>query len=309
MAVAARNKHREGVFHWKVNAGAGFIAPRLFTCSIRIDYTVHMVTKKACLSEQELAQYHDKGWIVPRWELPEKIIAEMRREYDLLLERNRHIASDIMLAPHQTNGGSMGVAGSEKWLEFATHPGLMEIARQLIGDDIILWGTTIFGKPPRSGKETPWHQDGDYYPIKPLEVLTIWIPLDDVTEENGPMRFIPGSHREHKLFSHSWIDGDDKTINMVVDPEHFDESSAEPLLLRTRQVSFHDVYMIHGSGPNRSDHRRAALIVRLMPASSYYDHALGAEIGKKHPSQGYGERPLYLVSGQDRAGNNFTIGH
>ena len=48
----------------------------------------------------------------------------------------------------------MGVIGSEKWLNFATHPGLVAIARQLIGDDIILWGTTIFGKPARSGKET-----------------------------------------------------------------------------------------------------------------------------------------------------------
>jgi hypothetical protein len=46
-----------------------------------------------------------------------------------------------------------------------------------------------------------------------------------------------------------------------------------------------------------------------MPATSYYDHALGAEIGKRHPAQGYGVRPLYLISGQDRAGNNFSIGH
>ena len=49
--------------------------------------------------------------------------------------------------------------------------------------------------------------------------------------------------------------------------------------------------------------------MRLMPASSFYDHALGAEIGKKHPLQGYGERPLYLVSGADKAGNHFEIGH
>jgi hypothetical protein len=46
-----------------------------------------------------------------------------------------------------------------------------------------------------------------------------------------------------------------------------------------------------------------------MPATSTYDHALGAEIGKRHPAQGYGVRPLYLISGRDRAGNNFSIGH
>lgn len=261
------------------------------------------------LCDEELALYHEKGWIVPRWELPQALIDDMRREYADLLARNSQLDSDIIMAPHQTNGGSMGVIGSDKWLEFATHPGLIKIARQLIGDDIILWGTTIFGKPPFSGKETPWHQDGEYYPIKPLDVLTIWIPLDDVTPQNGPMRFIPGSHNAHKLYSHSRIEGDDKTINLVCDPEHFDEMTAESLLLKAGQVSFHDVYMIHGSMANRTERRRAAFVVRLMPATSFYDHKIGAEIGKQHEAQGYGIRPLYLVSGMDRAHNNFRIGH
>lgn len=262
------------------------------------------------LSKAELAQYREKGWIVPAYTLPDSLITEMREEYARLLEANSHITSDIILAPHQTNGGSQGVIGSEKWLQFATHPTLMEIAGQLIGDDIILWGTTIFGKPAHSGKETPWHQDGDYYPIRPLEVLTIWIPLDDVTPENGPMRFIPGSHKPHKLFSHSWVEGSDKTINMVCDTEHFDESTAEDLIIRAGQVSFHDVYMVHGSSAIHTDKRRAAFIVRLMPATSLYDHALGAEMGAKHPAQGYGVRPLYQVRGRDvHGGNNFKIGH
>lgn len=261
------------------------------------------------LSEAERAQFHDKGWIVPRWELPADLIAEMRREYADLLARNSHVESDIILAPHQTNGGSMGIKGSEKWLEFATHPKIVETAQELIGEDIILWGTTLFGKPARKGKETPWHQDGEYYPIRPLETLTVWIPLEDVTPENGPMRFIPGSHKKHELYSHSWVEGDDKTINLVCDTEHYDEATAESLIIRAGQVSFHDVYMIHGSKPNRTDHPRPAFIIRLMPATCFYDHALGAETGKKHPAQGYGIRPLYLISGQDRANNNFTIGH
>ncbi len=261
------------------------------------------------LSEEKLIHYREKGWVVPDWTLPTDLVQEMRREYDELLQRNPQVESDIIMAPHQTHGGSMGVIGSGKWLEFATHPGLVDVARQLIGDDIILWGTTVFGKPARNGKETPWHQDGDYYPIRPLEVLTIWIPLDDVTPENGPMKFIPGSHKSRRIFHHSWVEGEDKTINMVTDKEFFDESTAETLLLKTGQVSFHDVYMIHGSAANHTDQRRAAFIVRLMPATSFYDHALGAEIGRKHPAQGYGTRPLFLISGVDRAGNDFQIGH
>jgi hypothetical protein len=262
------------------------------------------------LSQQELNTYQEKGWLVPNYTLPASLVDEMRREYDVLLEKNSHLESNIMLAPHQTNGGSQGVVGSKKWLEFATHPDLMEIAGQLIGDDIILWGTTIFGKPAHSGKETPWHQDGDYYPIRPLETLTLWIPLDDVTPDNGAMRFIPGSHKAHNLFSHSRQNGDDMTINLTCDEQHFDKSSAEDLILKMGQISFHDVYMIHGSGANRTDKRRAAFVVRMMPASSYYDHALGENMGTQHATHGYGIRPLYLVRGKDVCGkNNFSIGH
>lgn len=264
----------------------------------------------ARLSDAEIAQYKEKGWIVPKWEIPQDIIVEMREEYDRLLKANPDLRSDLIMAPHQANGGSMNLkGGSRKWLDFATQPALMEIARQLMGDDIILWGTTLFGKPPFNGKETPWHQDGEYYPIRPLETLTIWIPLDDVTPENGPMSFIPGSHKPRELFKHNWKDNPEATINLVTDQRYFKESDAEALVIRAGQVSFHDIYMIHGSTANRTEKRRAAFIVRLMPATSLYDHSLGAETGKKHPAQGYGVRPLYQVSGQDRAGNNFTIGH
>jgi len=262
------------------------------------------------LTENELSRYRKKGWVVPNFRLPQSLLEEMRREYKALLDSNPTLDSDIMLAPHQTVNGSQGVIGSKKWLEFATHPDLLDMASQLIGEDIVLWGTTIFGKPALSGKETPWHQDGGYYPIRPLETLTIWIPLDDVTKENGPMRFIPGSHASKELYSHSWLEGDDKTINLVCDSKNFDATTAEDLILEAGQVSFHDVYMIHGSSANQTENRRAAFIVRLMPATSHYDHKLGEEIGAKHAAHGYGNRPLFLVRGVDRSEkNNFVIGH
>ena len=61
------------------------------------------------LNEEELRAYREKGWVVPSYRLPEAVIAEMRAEYDALLTLNAHLESDIMLAPHQTNGGSQGV--------------------------------------------------------------------------------------------------------------------------------------------------------------------------------------------------------
>ena len=262
------------------------------------------------LTPSEIATYRDRGYLIPKYRLSDERLGEMRACYDELLAANRDIQADFMLGPHLNQPGAQGLKGSSRWLDFATDPDLIDIAAQLIGDDIILWGTTLFGKPAKNGKETPWHQDGKYYPIRPLETLSIWIALDDVTVENGPMRMIPGSHKPHKLYSHHWQENTDLTINEVCDAHHFDKDSAEDLILEAGQVSYHDVYMIHGSKANRSNHRRAAFIIRLMPATSHYDHALGREMGQKHNAHDYGYRPLFLVRGSDACGkNDFEIGH
>ncbi len=53
-----------------------------------------------------------------------------------------------------------------------------------------------FNKLPRIGKETPAHQDGFYFMLEPNEALTMWLAQDVVDEENGCVRYLPGSHRE-----------------------------------------------------------------------------------------------------------------
>lgn len=263
------------------------------------------------LSVEEIARYRRDGYVVPQgYRLPPDVLAEAKEAYAALLADNADIASDIMLGPHLSKPGAQGVKGSPYWFELATRPEILDMVEQLIGPDFILWGTTVFGKPANNGKATPWHQDGDYYPVRPLETLTVWMALDDATTQNGCMRFIPGSQKAHKLFSHHHEENDDLTINLVCDSEHFDEESAENLVLQAGQISLHDVYMVHDSGPNVTDQRRAAFIVRIMPATSFYDHALGREYARQHPSQDYGHRALYLLRGQDQTGrNDFKIGH
>jgi hypothetical protein len=80
---------------------------------------------------------------------------------------------------------------------------------------------------------------------------------------------------------------------------------------RVIQISFHDIYMVHRSTANTSDERRAALVMRIMPGTCYFDHRgpYGEEVGGGHEHE-YTRRPLYLLRGQDRTGrNNFEIGH
>jgi len=79
--------------------------------------------------------------------------------------------------------------------DFAAHPALKDICRDLVGDNVRLyWDQSVYKK---SGKpqEFPWHQDNGYTFTEPQQYLTCWIPLVDVDEENGCPWIAPGLHR------------------------------------------------------------------------------------------------------------------
>ena len=70
-------------------------------------------------------------------------------------------------------------------------PEIVELVSGVLGDDIILWGCHVFCKPAEQGYETPGHQDGHYWPIRPLANCTVWVALEASTVENGCLRVIP----------------------------------------------------------------------------------------------------------------------
>lgn len=266
---------------------------------------------KVCLSEDEITSYHRDGLVIPDYRFPDDVLAQMRAAYDDILATNKGrtgIDPDFMLGPHLDKPGAQGVIGNKAWLDFARHPDIINMVAQIAGEDLILWGTTLFGKPAYTGKATAWHQDGDYYPIEPLETITVWIALDDSSRENGCMRYIPGSHKERRLFPHHWDDDPDLNLRQVIDEEYSPENQARDIELKAGQLSIHDIYLVHGSRANTSPRRRAGFVLRIMPGSSYYNHHKGSESG--NDTHDYSGRALFLLRGRDQTGrNDFGIGH
>jgi ectoine hydroxylase-related dioxygenase (phytanoyl-CoA dioxygenase family) len=156
--------------------------------------------------------------------------------------------------------------------------------------------------------EVPWHQDGHYWPIRPLTTTTAWIAIDDSTTENGCMRVIPGSHTRG-LLPHAKAPRDRVVLDLEVDAAVYDESTARDVVLEAGQLSLHDVHLIHGSRPNRSPRRRAGLAIRYMPATSHFDRTIPPMTSYGTAVIDFSRRPLWLVRGADRAGNDFAVGH
>ena len=264
----------------------------------------------ARLSHDELTTYTREGWVVPHYRMPRQQIDALRGTLDQLIGDNPGVRPEKLVSAHIEGDNGEGVKGSAGFLELARDPEIVELVSDVIGQDVILWGCHVFCKPGGDGYETPWHQDGHYWPIRPLATCTAWVALDSSTKENGCLRVIPRSHAGHVLHAHMQEDRTDLVLSQRTAADAFDENTAADIELEPGQMSLHDVYLIHGAAANRSPKRRAGVALRYMPATSLFDRTLRPAMGTSGIPVDFSKRPLWLVRGQDRTGkNDFVVGH
>jgi ectoine hydroxylase-related dioxygenase (phytanoyl-CoA dioxygenase family) len=77
--------------------------------------------------------------------------------------------------------------------ELCTLPQIIRPVTQILGDDVMLFKSQFFEKPPH-GREIPWHQESYFWKQKGW--VTMWLAVDEATTENGAMRVVTGSHRD-----------------------------------------------------------------------------------------------------------------
>lgn len=282
----------------------------------------------AHLHADEITRYRAEGWVVPQWRLPDDQVVAMQAALNELLRRNPGVRPEKLVSAHidrasAAGGGGgpdsgpdsgpdngEGVRGVAAFLDLARDPAIVELVSGVIGDDVILWGAHVFCKPAGEGYETPWHQDGHYWPIRPLATCTVWLALEPSTRANGCLRVVPGSHRHRVLHPHLHEDRADLTLQQRLADSAFDETQAVHIELQPGQMSLHDVYMIHGAAANTSTQRRTGVALRYMPASSHFDRSLRPVHGQSGVAVDFAQRPLWLLKGVDRSGrNDFTTGH
>lgn len=119
-------------------------------------------------------------------------------------------------------------------------------------------------KPAGHGAPTPWHQDAAYWSGNQAypHSVSIWVPLQDVDEDNGCMQFVPGSHREEKVHRHQSINNDPRIHGLELhESEMYRTEDAVACPLRAGGCTVHGGYTLHYAGPNSSDVPRRALII------------------------------------------------
>ncbi|MGQ0543442.1 MAG: phytanoyl-CoA dioxygenase family protein [Blastocatellia bacterium] len=152
---------------------------------------------------------------------------------------------------------------SEAFHDLLFHRAITSAAEQLIGGPARFWHDQIFVKPARDGAVVAWHQDYSYWTrTKPMAHLTCWIALDDSTEENGCVRYIPGSHKWN-LLPRYHLSKDMHAVFENISDKQRSEFNPVAALLKSGEASFHHPLTLHGSYENTSDKPRRATVVNL----------------------------------------------
>ncbi len=143
--------------------------------------------------------------------------------------------------------------------EFAHRADLLAVIAPLVKGEPVLAGVETFNKPARIGSGVPPHQDNAYFCQDPPDMLTVWIAIDAVTEANGPVTYLKGSHRLGPLPTRpSGVRGN--SIGLAETPE---AGEAERLvaLLEPGDASIHHCETIHYSAPNTTDQARLGFLL------------------------------------------------
>ncbi len=184
--------------------------------------------------------------------------------------------------------------------EMATHPRVLDLMQQIMGQDILLFRTVFMCKYPSRNSRGffAWHQDGAYWGLEPPDAHIAWIAVDDSDVENGCLRVIQGSHKGEMIIHRpSGVEGNFLRIDQAIPQEYVNESKAVDLVQKAGSLSAHHAKTFHASNPNRSDRRRCGLIVSYVAPSVKQEN----QYMKQNVASDYKWRPfsVVLVRGQD----------
>ena len=217
------------------------------------------------LTDAALRQYRESGYYAP---VPALSSAEAGRLRDQL---ESFEATAGILAGKLRHKSHLLFT----WLnELIRHPRILDAVEDVIGPNILCWGSSFFIKEQRNPSFVSWHQDSTYWGLEPADVITAWVALTDSTAANGAMRVIAGSHLLDQVPHRDTFRADNLLSRGQEIMVEVDATQARMLELQAGEMSLHHVRLIHGSDPNPSDMRRIGFAIRYIP--TYVRQAAGS---------------------------------
>jgi ectoine hydroxylase-related dioxygenase (phytanoyl-CoA dioxygenase family) len=224
------------------------------------------------LSDEQVAQFHEQGYLAPVRVLDDEQVEILRGELadlvdpahqgnELFYEYNSNESVDPSRVLFHALGAWRIKPGFH---DILWNPAFTVPASQLLGGAVRFWHDQLFCKPAQHGGVVAWHQDYSYWTrTQPMAHLTCWIGLDDATRENGCLQYIPGSHR-WPLPPITGLAGDMDAIQTVLSDEQKKQFKPVAVELKKGECAFHHPLLVHGSYENSTTGPRRAAVLNVM---------------------------------------------
>jgi len=216
-----------------------------------------MRTSVAALRVEE---FERQGFTIFRNVVPPELITEARHHIEWLTRKYPDFPQEHLHHPLMRDDAF--------WIRLISDQRLLDIVHLFLGTDIACFTSHYICKPPNTGQSVLWHQDGSYWKLDSVkDAITLWLAVDESSEENGCLKMVNGTHA---LPLQPLILRND-TPNMLyssISEEIFQNSESTSLILNPGDVSVHNPFIVHGSGPNTSPKRRCGLDIGYMKSST-----------------------------------------
>lgn len=272
-------------------------------------------TASACgiraVTDREVADFHDNGWVMLKGliapELCEAMLARGRPEIAKASgEAGKASAPTEELLERMAQSGAQGsdtVTEIGQWVEWRgalralRDPAFARVALdRVMGDNVkrllgrdkplqIYHDIFVCKRSDNVSTPTAWHQDFAHFPFD-RNALTVWIALDEVKPDQGPVRFFSGSHR---MGMFGRVDPLNQ-VDLVDEYPELEQLEISPAFhLQPGDCSVHNAMTVHGAGANLSPDPRWAWLVTYFPTDARYNGM------PSHDADGFGLKVGYPI--------------
>ena len=205
------------------------------------------------LTVKQIKQYQEEGYVAPINVLSKEEAKEIRDEIERIEKK----------WPNELEGLGRNYVHliSPVFNKICYKPKILDAVESLIGQNILICGTTLFIKNANEKGFVSFHQDAKYIGLEPHNWVTAWIAVTDANEENGCMRMWTGSHKEN-LKHHDQKFDENNLLTRGQTVEDVPINKTKPIILKAGQMSLHHPKVVHGSGLNKSNDRRIGFVVQ-----------------------------------------------
>lgn len=224
------------------------------------DLSFHPVVNPSpkILTPTQIEQFNRDGYVKGIRVYSEAEIADIRQYFDNLL------AKVVAAGGDSYSISSAHLRYGRVW-DIVTQAKIVACVKDLLGENVVGWGSHFFCKMPKDGKSVAWHQDSSYWPLTPSKAVTVWLAVDDADVENACMRFVAGSHHHGAMTFRPSDPSEHNVLNQTIENvEQYGQFVDD--CLKAGEISLHSDLLLHGSEANASDRRRCGLTLRYAPA-------------------------------------------